>query len=562
MKALGLAAAALLLAAACAPSWRAAPHPKRFQREPDPELHAMLRVDRSYSDWWEKGLHAAVLPLAKAVSPARWVDAISEPRPALDVNAFGEVPDSAWFRNRIGKRDMAPDTVARPWREPPADGPLTVISGKLEGVTPGVIVRDAAGTVWYVKFDPPAYPTMSTAAEAIGSRIYWAAGYHVPPSYVLDLDLSRVHLDPSATTRDDYNREVPLTLESLRGLLLNLNPSPEGRLRAVFVKSVPGQIIGPFAFRGVRMGDPNDRLPHERRRSLRGLWVFSAWLNNTDVRRQNTLDTFLVVDEQRQLGFVRHYLIDFGTSLGAAGDRDKYIGEGYEHLVDWSALGTRLIGFGFVYPYWIAVRRSPFHAVGTFEAEVFDPARWAPAFRNPAFDEATRRDTFWAATILSRFDRPTVAAVVAQARYRDPDAAAYVVDVLMARREKLLRHAFAGFLPLVGPDLAGQTVTMTDLAVKTGLTERAAYRWSVTWNRTRARDVALASGVSEAPTADLRPVIADLLARERAAFTADPFLSLTFWGDEGGRGPSVTVHLRAAFDQLLAIGLARDIVDP
>lgn len=551
-------AAALAALSACAPGWARAPHDQRFQRAPEPTLHTMPSVGMEYSDWWDQALESTIVPLGQLASPARWIDAVTEPRPALDVNDFGEVPDSSWFVNRLGRRALAPEEVARPWIDGPAPGALTVVSGKLEGVTPGVVVRDQLGVTWFVKFDPPAYPGMSTAAEVIASRFLWAAGYHVPETYLVELSLDRLLLDPEARTRDEYNRSVPLVADELSDLLKNLNPSPEGTLRSLFVRSVPGQPVGPFSYRGVRVDDPNDRIPHERRRSLRGLWVFSAWLNNTDVRRQNTLDTFLIVDEERALGYVRHYLIDFGDALGAAGDRGKYIGEGYEDVVDWSAIGVRALGFGLIYPYWINVRRSPYRAVGVFESAVFDPARWRPAYENPALEEATTLDTFWAAAILARVSRRMVEAVVAEAEYREPDAARYVVDTLMSRRAKILQYAFARVVPLSDPRAEGLRVLMTDLEVASGLARDRRYRYEVRWNQ-RGVDRFLAEGVVLRPEVDLTGVVASLLERQQDAFTASPFLTVTFWSDPTGRGPRLELHLRAAFDRLLPIGIEREV---
>ena len=67
---------------------------------------------------------------------------------ALDVNHFGQVLDSPWFTNRIGRRAMSPDEVrvGPNVQEGPAPGPFTVTGGKAEGATPGLFIRDSAGS--------------------------------------------------------------------------------------------------------------------------------------------------------------------------------------------------------------------------------------------------------------------------------------------------------------------------------------------------------------------------------------------------------------------------------
>ena len=53
---------------------------------------------------------------------------------------------------------------------------------------------------------------------------------------------------------------------------------------------------------------------HQKRRDLRGLFVFAAWLNHTDTKSINSLDS---VVEEGGVRFVKHFLIDFGAILGS-----------------------------------------------------------------------------------------------------------------------------------------------------------------------------------------------------------------------------------------------------
>ena len=94
----------------------------------------------------------------------------------------------------------------------------------------------------------------------------------------------------------------------------------DGTVRVLASKFLKGKPVGPYPYRGVRIEDPNDRIPHEHRRELRGYRVFCAFLDHTDSREANTLDMFHKVNESGE-GYIKHHLIDFGSIMGSAGAR-------------------------------------------------------------------------------------------------------------------------------------------------------------------------------------------------------------------------------------------------
>ena len=81
---------------------------------------------------------------------------------ALNVNTLGEVPDSSWFTNRLGLRDMTIDEVLRGAAgiDGPAPGPWTIIGRPGSGITPKFTIRDSKGEVFVVKLDPPEAPEL------------------------------------------------------------------------------------------------------------------------------------------------------------------------------------------------------------------------------------------------------------------------------------------------------------------------------------------------------------------------------------------------------------------
>ena len=62
---------------------------------------------------------------------------------AVNVNTLGEVPDSSWFTNRIGVRDMTIDEVLRgpDTIDGPAPGPWEVIGHPTAGITPKFAIQ-------------------------------------------------------------------------------------------------------------------------------------------------------------------------------------------------------------------------------------------------------------------------------------------------------------------------------------------------------------------------------------------------------------------------------------
>ncbi len=105
-----------------------------------------------------------------------------------NVNTLGEVPDSSWFTNRMSRRVLSVDETVRGPNQ--SDGPdqsatWVIVGAKTEGATPGLQIRDARGDVYFIKFDPLHWPQMATSAEIVGTKFFYAFGYHVPENYLV-----------------------------------------------------------------------------------------------------------------------------------------------------------------------------------------------------------------------------------------------------------------------------------------------------------------------------------------------------------------------------------------
>jgi hypothetical protein len=376
-----------------------------------------------------------------ALRPLEHVFELRSHTPARNTNSLDEVPNSTWFQNRIGVRRVSPVEAARgPDVAGPPRLPLTVLSGKNGGGNAGFVAQDADHRRFVVKFDAPENPELQTANAVIVNRFFWTIGYNVPVDHVFTLRATDIVIAHDAYFENAAGDRAPFTQAALGRILRHVPARSDGILRATSSEFVKGKPKGAFAMEGVRADDPNDAVPHEHRRELRGLRVFSAWLDHTDIKEDNTLDAW-VGESGRH--FLRHYLLDFGEALGGhAAEKHRYE-DGYEHYWDWEAQSRALVSLGLWARPWERRRPLPFLSVGSLATSDFDPRRWREAYPYAPFAEMDAADAYWAAKIVMRFDRKLIEALVATGKLSDPVAARYLVYAIEQRRDRVGR-AFLG----------------------------------------------------------------------------------------------------------------------
>jgi len=425
-------------------------------------------------------------------------------RRALGTNALDEVPDSTWFTNRIGVRDLTPAEIARgPANDdgPEAHKPWTVHSTKPGGTQLGFVVTDARGVKYLLSFDDPTRPEMETASAMIVNRLLWAAGYYVPDDQIAYVRPNELVLAPDAKIKDHLGHEVGHLDqdEMIRKLALAWH-TPDGRIRVFASRYLPGVSVGGTPPSGVRDDDPNDRIPHERRRDRRGQYPILAWLDHIDLVQSNFLDMWTADPANPARHYLVHYLVDFGKSLGTMGVTDHYLQEGHAYAFDWADQTRQLFTLGLWPRPWGHYWAPPFVGVSpTFTAEAFDPGAWKPDLPYMPFDEADRFDMFWGAKLMARFTREQIRAAVDAAKLSDPRAAAYLTDTLVARQQATTRYWFARVNPLDRFAVAAHALCFDDLAIVAGLAPSAATRYELASFDAAGRPIGTVA-VAAAPT--------------------------------------------------------------
>jgi len=495
----------------------------------------------------------------------RWME-MRPARRASNVNSIDEVPDSTWFTNRIGVRDLS---VAEIRRGPNVTGtpqkhlPLTIRSSKQSGVAIGFIVEDARGVKYLLKFDERDFPETETSTDAVAQRLLWAAGYQVPEDYVIslrrgDLVIARDAMIVSPT--GDHDR---MTRSFVDLQLARIAIDKDGSFRALASRYLEGAPLGGHPPDGVRDDDPNDVVPHQLRRELRGAYTIFAWLDHTDVKQDNWLDVYVADPANRKIHYVMHYLVDFGKSFGMHGLIAHSKANGQAYAFDLRNSTLSLLSLGTWQRPWEG-KRWPRHVrgIGIFESEKYDPGSWKP--NTPEympFLDADRFDKFWGAKIVIRFTQDQLRAAVEQGRYSDPRAADYILRILFERQRKTARYWFARVAPLdrftVLPSNGGQRLCFEDLALRYRLADSPSVR---TLYVARAFDAAgqpLASRVVATGTPDGRVCLPLLAPR---APGPDQYTIIRIETSRPGQNlPGVLVHIardpRSA--ALRVIGLRR-----
>ncbi len=427
---------------------------------------------------WDGANQIVFRPLARVFA----VDPAGE---SLNVNAFDEVADSAWFTNRMGTVPYGVDDLTRGLCEKELDGDSAqdgawpIDQGKPNGANPGFRVNVPGAGKFMLKSDPEGEGERATGATSIAARMYYALGWWSPCDSVVYFKPSALKLKPGLKVTDNSGVTRDFDEKMLHKILDGAQHRGE-LVRMVASKWLPGRTLGPFTYDGKRKDDPNDVIAHEDRRDLRGARVLAAWLNHFDSREQNSMDTWMALDAKNAdsaPGHVRHWYIDLGDCFGSQWAEDQISRRlGFSHYLDLQHVGEDFITAGaIVRPWERAVRKGTF---GYFSVRDFEPDVWKGGYPNPAFLRMQEHDGAWATRKIARFRDEHIVAAVKIGKYTDPVDTDFLVTTLIQRRDIILKRYFAKLSP-VGEMKTSATGELcgTDLARYAGVFDDASFRY-------------------------------------------------------------------------------------
>ena len=306
------------------------------------------------------------------------------------MNTLGEVPDSAWYTESAACRSRrwcaAPETS----HAPAMDKPWSVLSGKNEGITPGLVFRDSAGRRYFLKFDPKSNPEMASAADVIGSKFFYALGYNVPENYIVYFT--------RGSTGGRSEIEVPQSdgprpADEAGG---HRRCAAEGPARhggagtaAWPACTSPATSSDPSATTALARTIPTTSSSTRCGATCAGLYVFAAWLNHTDTKSINSLDS--IVEEN---GDALHQALP---------DRLRRDSRQRQLRGQEPARGARRIcttssprhgssfPWGCTFPDGCAPTTRTFREIGHLEYETFDPETLAEQLSQPGIRPAHAR---------------------------------------------------------------------------------------------------------------------------------------------------------------------------
>jgi hypothetical protein len=432
--------------------------------------------------------------------------------PAQGVDTLGEPLEGAWYAKRHYYRPMTIEELVRgPGNDaaPAAEGQWTVVKAKSEGVTPGFEIVDSNKRRFVMKFDPRRNPEIATAPDILVSKFFHALGYHVPQNYIVEFTADKLSLAENVTLIDPAGKTKPMTRRDLIELLLS-TPNPRSlHFRASASLYLDGKPMGPFRYHGMRKDDPNDIYPHEHRRELRGLAVFCAWFNHDDSRAINTQDMLVNGDGK---SYLRHHLIDFGSTLGSASYGPNSPRSGFEYVFEWDPVVKNFASLGFHVPWWAKAKYPKLKAVGVFESAVFDPERWIPEYPNPAFLNMLPDDAFWAAKQVMAFTDEQIHAIVRTGGYSDSRVVDYITKCLIERRDKIGKAYFRPVLPVDRFRIEKGALKFDDLGVLHGMVPDRQYQvqWSVFDNPSSQKKTIPGATTLAIPAANAEYLAADI----------------------------------------------------
>lgn len=337
----------------------------------------------------------------------RWLIDGLDPRrtaEAEDINSMDAVVESSWFT---------------PSRPPSLEGytitlpaaPFTPVEDTEAAKLGLSFMDDAAGRRWEIIPEAPERKILSTAAGAIASRLMYALGYHASESHVI--------------YSEDGQRSLAIAWASVRGT----------------AQSTFGIGIGPTSPSGTRDDDPNDTIPHERRRTLRALALVADWLGMDEIKPRTLRDVYF---GEPGRGYVQHQVSDLHDALGAEALLDALRRK--EDRPDSNPL-VALGSLGFSAKELGDPADSPYPSIGIFSLHVDPAAHDLHVPFGPARD-ALIGDIYWMGKRIAAVPDTTIRFAVAAGLVEPPEAATFLRRALSRRRDDVARFAMSFVTPL------------------------------------------------------------------------------------------------------------------
>ena len=255
-------------------------------------------------------------------------------------------------------------------------------------------------------------------------------------------------------------------------MVAELPRESDGTLRALASEFLPGKPIGPWTYSGTWDEDPNDVVPHEDRRELRGSRLLAAWIQHHDARSQNTLAMWS--EDGGGRGHVEHYLIDWGDTLGGLTQWDSLSRRvGYAYYVDFEYMAADFFTFGAIERPWERAHFGPAGKIlGYFNDAEFDAGALARRIPEPGVlgdaGDATARG--WPGSSPASTTPPSPRWCV-RGRLSSPIVRSELERILRGRRDKILSRYLLRLSSLERPTVEnGQNVVcVEDCAERAGL---------------------------------------------------------------------------------------------
>ena len=371
-----------------------------------------------------------------------------------DVNALDEVPPSTWYDPELTKRAPSGNVNAMP-----PSFPLIALDEAPATRADALVVGDAKGVRYELLTDAPSQPGLLTGAEALGALLLRSLGLRAPRAWVVGV--------PEST----LSSNGPQAKERLDAWLARKAAFVGGARRVSATLWPPGIDVGIANDFSLRRDDPNDKVEHTNRRTLRAMKIFAHWMGWTSFGVKSTRDVYVGAPGE---GHLLHFMVGssraFGTQdLQPLPIRDEQAGSLWWHLFT----------FGLAPIATTPARISPFPSLGylpeTLVAGDFDVS---PPYS--PFVRLTPADEYWAGKRLIDAGEDAIRIGIEAAELPD-DASLHLERVLKKRRRALIAHAMAVVSPLDVATTAGRSVWLKDRAIAAALARTAETVYEVSY---------------------------------------------------------------------------------